>query len=115
MKDYVFLTAKELVEKLLYGEKKECCFTFNNESELSNGVEPSCWFGAKLLNLFDNPIPNCLAIGYWGGGDTTVYNLEWDEKAKYVTTVKQLERVLISRIQKYFCDNGIKKVCMEQE
>ena len=44
IKEYTFLTANELVEKLLYGEKKECNFTFNTESELRNGIEPTCWF-----------------------------------------------------------------------
>ena len=113
IKEYTFLTANELVEKLLYGEKKECNFTFNTESELSNGIEPTCWFGAKLFHLFDNDFPNCLAIGYWGGGDTTIYNLEWDDKAKYVTTIKQLEKILINHMQKYFADNGVEEVCVE--
>ena len=106
-KKYVFWTAKELGEKLLYGTKKEYDFTFDDKETISGGFEPTGWHGVKLINLFDNHLPNCLAVGYWGGGDTKVYNLEMAEE------IDNLVELMTKCLEEYFVENGAEIVCVE--
>lgn len=111
---YVFLTAKELVEKLLYGTKKEYDFTFDDVESISGGYEPTGWFGIKLMNLFDNHLPDSLAVGYWGGGDTKLFNLEWDEeRADHVTKTERLEEIMTKYLSEYFAENDATIACVE--
>lgn len=111
---YVFLTAEELAHKLIYGKKKSFDFTFDDAESIASGYEPTGWFGIKLMQLFDGELPNCLAIGYWGGGDLQVYNLEWDsEQAEQVVRTEHMEKLMVKYINDYFADNEATIACVE--
>lgn len=113
-KKYMFLTAEELAHKLTYGKKKSYDFTFDDSESIASGYEPTGWFGIKLMQLFDGYLPNCLAIGYWGGGDLKVYNLEWDyEQADHVTKAEHMEKLMVKYINEYFADNDATIACVE--
>ena len=113
-KKYAFWTAKELAEKLLYGTKKEYDFTFDDAESVLQYGEPTGWHGVKLINLFDNHLPNCLAVGYWGGGDTRVFNLEWDDEAKELMEKTDHLAVLITKcLEEYFIYNDAEIACVE--
>ena len=111
---YVFLSAEELAKKLVYGKKRSYDFTFDDAESISSGYEPTGWFGIKLMHLFDSYLPNCLAIGYWGGGDSKFYNLEWDEEAAdHVTRTEHMEKLMTKYISEYFADNDATIACVE--
>lgn len=113
-KKYVFLTAEELAHKLIFGEKKSYNFTFDDAESIASGYEPTGWFGIKLMQLFDGLFSNCLAIGYWGGGDLKVYNLEWDEEqTENITNTDRLEKLIVKYISEYFADNDAEIACVE--
>lgn len=110
----MFLTAEELAHKLTYGKKKSYDFTFDDAESIASGYEPTGWFGIKLMQLFDVYLPNCLAIGYWGGGDLKVYNLEWDyEQVDHVTKAEHMEKLMVKYINEYFADNDATIACVE--
>lgn len=66
------------------------------------------------MNLFDNYLPDSLAVGYWGGGDTKLFNLEWDEeRADHVTKTERLEEIMTKYLSEYFADNDAAIACVE--
>ena len=111
---YVFLTAEELAHKLTYGKKRSYDFTFDDAESIASGFEPTGWYGIKLMHLFDGCLPNCLAIGYYGGGDFRVYNLEWDNDSEdRVTRAEHMEKLMAKYIKEYFADNDAEIACVE--
>ena len=111
---YAFLAAEELSHKLTCGEKKFYDFTFDDAGSIADGREPSGWYGIKLMRLFDGCLPDCLAIGYYGGGDLEVYNLEWDcERGDYVEDIEHMEKLITKHINEYFANKGGAIACVE--
>lgn len=111
-KRYVFLTAEEIVAKLIL-VKKEYDFTFDCREDVEARTEPSAWHGVKLMNLFDGGLPDCLAIGYYGGGNTRVFNLEYDEEGNSIDTTEELRELMIKYLNSYFEEESCTEVCVE--
>lgn len=76
MESYMFVTPKELAQKLHNG-KYNCSIGFTNDTEedaLING-EPTGWYGIMISNMYDG---DCLLIGYYGAGIVYSQNLNMD-------------------------------------
>ena len=50
---YTFMTPKELIDFMFEKKIRELDFTLDEDMEaISEGGEPTAWYGIKLLNLF---------------------------------------------------------------
>ena len=71
---YKMMTAAEAINYLIETKDKSIDFTFDNL-----GLEPdadiSGWYGAKIINIFDEMPEGFFAMGYWGGGCTEGYDI----------------------------------------
>lgn len=104
---YVFWNADEFAHHLIHGIRKNYNFTFDTREDIRNGYEPCGWHGILLCSMFDSIIPNMLAIGYWGGGESVFVNLEkYTENEAYETAIHQA-------IADYLKEYEAERVCVE--
>lgn len=93
--DYKFLTAEELAKAIdIAPVDTEIAFTFDQPEEYDDmEISPSGWYGVKLINIFDESA-DLLAIGYYGGGSTMVFEvgniMEDNNCNKYEAIVKMI-------------------------
>lgn len=113
---YVMMTAKEVIDKLYNASwnKRSLNFTFD-DLDVCPESDPCSWHGVKLISIFDE-YDYCLAIGYWGGGSTIVYDL-CGADVDYGKTIMDW---CADKLQEYMdnnCDSnyGCKKICVELE
>ena len=70
---YKMMTAKQTINELFESEQKQLDFTFD-DIDKDPDCEPSGWYGLRLTKIFDEN-DYVLAIGYYGGGSTEVYDI----------------------------------------
>ena len=70
---YKMMTANQAVNKLFSLESKQLDFTFD-DIDKDPDCDPSGWYGLRLTKIFDED-DYVLAIGYYGGGSTEVYDI----------------------------------------
>lgn len=71
---YKMMTAKEAIDYLVETKEKSFDFTFDILN-LDPDVEPSGWFGVKIINIFDENPYGFFVMGYYGGGSTEGYDI----------------------------------------
>lgn len=105
MKNYSFKTIKEVADELLAlppGESID--FTFDTPDDVTEGFEPSGWFGVKITTLFDEKF-GLLCFGYYGGGGLRIEEI-YDRKE-------------IANILQRFCDDeactNVKQLCVSAQ
>lgn len=70
---YKMMTAKQTIDELFNLESKQIDFTFD-DIDKDPECDPSGWYGLRLTKIFDED-NYVLAIGYYGGGSTEVYDI----------------------------------------
>jgi hypothetical protein len=72
---YKMMTATEAIDKLfaLKTKTKTLDFTFD-DLDLDPDLEPSGWYGMKLMKIFDEE-DYVFVMGYYGGGSTEAYDI----------------------------------------
>ena len=107
MKKYTFKTAEEFAEQLVNLEvNKVISFTFDTKEELSEEhAEPSGWYGATALNIFDS---KTLIVNFYGGGYLSVYDTD-----KHNTWADYEEDKIIEMLKENEAYNG--SICIDIE
>lgn len=119
---YKMMTAKEVIDKLW--EMPECNrkldFTFD-DLELEPDSTPEGWYGVKITQIFDEYY-DVLALGYYGGGSTEVYDLDREiynsDKWLYQgeDAIKQICIEKLQNFMNFWCDgDSCIKICVEIE
>lgn len=70
---FKMMTAKQAIDELFNLESKQLDFTFDDINK-DPDCDPSGWYGLRLTKIFDED-DYVLAIGYYGGGSTEVYDI----------------------------------------
>lgn len=112
---YKMMTAKEVID--LLWDTKSVDFTFDNIDE-DPDCDPTGWYGVKLINIFDEQY-GVIAMGYYGGGFTYVYEIE--QLDPEVEKEEELKQVCVWALEKYLSmmrenegyDSDYGKVCVE--
>lgn len=82
---YKIASIKELMNMLIErGFDESVDFTFDEEPDT-----PSEWYGVKRVNLFDER-KGCVAIGYYGGGCTSIREIEDDTTYGLESLLKEI-------------------------
>ena len=111
---YKMMTAKQTIDKLFSLESKQLDFTFDNIDK-DPDCDPSGWYGLRLTKVFDED-DGVLAIGYYGGGSTEVYDIyglvDNSEDEVYV------KKFCAEKLQNYIntwseTNSGCNKICVE--
>ena len=111
---YKMMTAKQTIDELFNMESKQLDFTFDNIDE-DKECDPSGWYGLKLTKIFDED-DYVLAIGYYGGGSTEVYDIYGlVDNSDNEECVKEF---CTNRLQDYMntwsgLNDNCKKICVE--
>ena len=71
---YKMMTAAEAIDYLIETKDKSIDFTFN-DIDLDPEAEVSGWYGAKIINIFDEDPYGFFVMGYYGGGSTEGYDI----------------------------------------
>ena len=113
MSKFKMMTAAEIIELLF--KVRELSFTFD-DIELIPDTKPSNWYGIKLTRLFDEE-GYVLAIGYYGGGSTTVYDLT-DATYDFFNNISAVKKICVEKLQEFINNwgeyhNSCEKVCVE--
>ena len=103
-------------------EKKirELDFTLDEDMEaISEGEEPTAWYGIKLFNLFDDSeFADVMLLGYHGGGTDRADLLNgWDENGREIITDEDVKRFAVNNIETYIdtvaCDGSV--LCVDYD
>ena len=105
MESYMFVTPRELAERLYNGQFNHSIdFTNDDEEDILVNGEPTGWYGIQISNLYDG---DCLLIGFYGAGIIYSRNLNADN------SIDQIE----DAIQKFWnieFGREAKRICVER-
>ena len=104
VRGYTFMTPKELIDFMFEKKIRELDFTLDEDMEaISEGAEPTGWYGIKLLNLFgDSEFPDVMLLGYYVGGTDRADLLNgWDESGRKIETEEDAKRFAVYNIETY--------------
>ena len=111
---YKMMTAKQTIDELFNRESRQLDFTFDDINQ-DPDCDPSGWYGLRLTKIFDED-DYVLAIGYYGGGSTEVYdiyglvdNSDDEDYVKEFCTKKLQDYMNTWSESNYDC----KKICVE--
>lgn len=111
---YKMMTARQAIDELFNMESKQLDFTFD-DIDKDPDCDPSGWYGLRLTKIFDED-DYVLAIGYYGGGSTEVYDIyglvDNSDNEEYV------KEFCAKKLQDYMnawsgLNNDCKKICIE--
>lgn len=101
---YTFMTPKELIDFMFEKKIRELDFTLDEDMEaISEGEEPTAWYGIKLFNLFDDSeFADVMLLGYYGDGTDRADLLNgWDANGREIETEEDAKRFAIYNIENY--------------
>ena len=112
---YKMMTAKEAIDYLFETKDKAFDFTFDR-LDLDPDVEPSGWYGVKVITLFDAIPDDFFVMGYYGGGATEGYNVWGNVDSS--DTIEAIKEFMAFKLQDYmstWCDysSECEKICVE--
>lgn len=113
---YKMMTASEAIDRLfgLKTKTKRVDFTFD-DLDMDPELEPSGWYGMKLMKIFDEE-DYVFAIGYWGGGSTEVYDIyRMVDNSGDEDCVKEYCTARLQSFMNTWCDTfkPCNKICVE--
>lgn len=113
---YKMMTAREVIDTLfeMPDGNQNLDFTFDDIDTYPE-VEPCGWYGIKLTKLFDE-WDKVLAIGYWGGGSTVVYDIY--NRVDNSDNDESVKEFCVDQLQYFmnmWCDStgACEKICVE--
>jgi hypothetical protein len=109
------MTAAEAVDYLIGTKDKSIDFTFN-DIDFDPEVEVSCWYGAKIINIFDEDPEGFFVMGYWGGGCTEGYDIYGCvDNSDDMGCVKDFMAEKLQNFMNIWCDSfePCVKICVE--
>ncbi len=117
---YKMLTAKEAIDYLVETKDKSFDFTFDILN-LDPDVEPSGWYGVKIINIFDENPYGFFVMGYYGGGSTDGYDIYGN--VGDADNIEEVKAFMTRKLQVYmniWCEwtqlGGVcEKICVEIE
>ena len=89
----------DMLNKKKFGESID--FTFNTTLD----IEPSGWYGVKIVDLFNEP-EGCIVMGYYGGGATISRCIYPGEE-----TVEELLKEMLLELSE--TDTPVEYVCVD--
>lgn len=101
---YTFMTPKELIDFMFEKKIRELDFTLDEDMEaISEGGEPTAWYGIKLLNLFGGSgVADVMLLGYYRGGTDRADLLNgWDANGREIETEEDAKRFAVYNIETY--------------
>lgn len=117
---YTFMTPKELIDFMFEKKIRELDFTLDEDMEaISEGEEPTAWYGIKLFNLFDDSeFADVMLLGYHGGGTDRADLLNgWDENGHEVESEADAKRFAVYILETYTfaeaCDGRV--LCVDYD
>ena len=94
--DYIFVTPKELAQKLYNGKYNHSIgFTNDTEEDIFINGEPTGWYGVQINYLYDG---ETLMFGYYGAGVIYSCNLMDDDSIDKIET--EIKRFLTNEFGK---------------
>ena len=117
---YTFMNAGELINFMFDKKIRELDFTFDeDEEEIAEGVDPTFWYGIKLINPFDDSeFADVMLLGYYGGGaDKAILLNGWDENGREIKNEEDAKRFAISQLKRYiFAEADIDEIlCVDYD
>lgn len=120
VRGYTFMTPKELIDFMFEKKIRELDFTLDEDAEaISEGEEPTFWYGIKLLNLFaDSEFADVMLLGYHGGGTDRADLLNgWDENGHEIESEADAKRFAVYILETYTfaeaCDGRV--LCVDYD
>lgn len=112
---YKMLKAKEAIDYLFTTKDKSFDFTFDR-LDLDQHVNPSAWYGVKIVDIFDEKPYGYFVMGYWGGGQTEGYDI-WGNVGD-ADDIKEVKEFMARKLQSYmntWCDYNevCERICVE--
>lgn len=104
VRGYTFMTPKELIDFMFEKKIRELDFTLDEDMEaISEGEEPTAWYGIKLLNLFSgSEFADVMLLGYYAGGTDRADLLNgWDANGREIETEDDAKRFAVYNIETY--------------
>jgi hypothetical protein len=112
---YKMMTAAEAIDYLVETKDKSMDFTFDN-LDLDPNVDVSGWYGAKIINIFDENPYGFFVMGYYGGGSTEGYDIYgMVDNADDIDCVKYFMATRLQSFMNTWCDSfePCEKICVE--
>lgn len=112
---YKMMTAKEAIDYLVDTKDKSIDFTFDN-LDLDPDADVSGWYGAKIVNIFDEMPEGFFVMGYWGGGSTEGYDIYGNvDNSHSIDCVKDFMSEKLQNFMNMWCDSfePCENICVE--
>ena len=112
---YKMMTAKEAIDYLVETKDKSIDFTFDN-LDLDPDADASGWYGAKIVNIFDEVPEGFFVMGYWGGGSTVGYDIYGNvDNSDNINYVKDFMAEKLQNFMNTWYDSfePCEKICVE--
>ena len=114
---YRMMTAAEAIDRLfaLKTKTKKLDFTFD-DLDLDPEADISGWYGARIINVFDENPYGFFVMGYYGGGSTEGYDIYgMVDDADDIDRVKDFMTERLQSFMNTWCDSfePCEKICVE--
>lgn len=112
-----FLTPLEIAKMVMDKDNKDdITFTLDTESEIEVKGEATGWYGIAKISIFDE-INDLIAIGYYGGDETVVYNFNDVDLQTEDEVAEEVAKFIVRYLRMMIDDRfyGGSKLCVDME
>ena len=112
-----FLTPLEIAKMVMDKDNKDdITFTLDTESEIEVKGEATGWYGIAKISIFDE-INDLIAIGYYGGDETMVYNFNDVDLQTEDEVAEEVAKFIVRYLRMMIDDRfyGGSKLCVDME
>lgn len=112
-----FLTPFEIAKIVMDKDNKDdITFTLDTESEIEVKGEATGWYGIAKISIFDE-INDLIAIGYYGGDETVVYNFNDVDLQTEDEVAEEVAKFIVRYLRMMIDDRfyGGSKLCVDME